>query len=108
MDEKRSQPAVPVNADPTHNELPFGAPTPIPVPPTKERRAKAPLTVHATLIATDPPKGPAHVAGAPAVPGYEVLDKLGEGGMGVVYKARQLKANRLVALKMIRGSHYAS
>ena len=33
---------------------------------------------------------------------YEVLAELGEGGMGVVYQARQLTANRLVALKLIR------
>jgi serine/threonine protein kinase len=38
-----------------------------------------------------------------APPGYAVLDELGHGGMGVVYKATQTKLNRLVALKMIRG-----
>jgi serine/threonine-protein kinase len=40
--------------------------------------------------------------------GYQLLSVIGRGAMGVVYKARQLQPNRIVALKMIRAGRFAS
>src|SRR5687767_11618725 len=54
-------------------------------------------------LASMPPVGPA-VAGLPfdRVGEYDILDKIGHGGMGLVLKARSRRLKRIVALKLIK------
>jgi serine/threonine-protein kinase len=43
----------------------------------------------------------------PHIPGHEVKEVIGHGGMGIVYKARHLRLNRVVAVKMLLSGVYA-
>jgi serine/threonine-protein kinase len=67
-------------------------------------------TIHGyALKGNDPQESvprPAQAA-LPTVPGYEVQGVLGHGGVGVVYRARHLRLNRAVALKMLLAGPYA-
>src|SRR5437762_3532238 len=53
-------------------------------------------------LAGDAADEPVTARAGAAVGPYELLERIGEGGMGVVWKARQQTLNRLCAVKMIR------
>src|SRR5262249_43789160 len=67
-----------------------------------ELDALLPIWPHGGLPTPPPEELP-----LPQVPGYEVESVLGRGGMRVVYRARQLRLRRLVALKMALAGSYA-
>jgi serine/threonine protein kinase len=126
MTDRRDKPGAPNGADefgtlapstPPPQALETIAQAPSTAAPQREAAETPPPDIYATMAreipgttagasaasASMPPVGPA-VAGLPfdRVGEYDILDKIGHGGMGLVLKARQRRLKRIVALKLIK------
>src|SRR5262249_16111308 len=68
--------------------------------PTQSLADKQPAVAAGPQVATGFAPEP-----RPDVPGYEVLEEIGGGGMGVVWRVRDLRFQRLLAVKVLRSKY---
>jgi serine/threonine protein kinase len=105
-DEHERSPDFPLNIDSGVMSPPGAAAAP-------QKPAGSSLPVEAGLSLSETPtlrptQEMGLAADLPFLPGYEMLERIGRGGMGIVFRARQINLNRLVAIKMIDPRSFAS